>query len=70
MIRFCCYYCKGFREDTCEKPQCYNAFAHPKDIKEGKWYCSPNEGGECPETITNDGKMTDAHKECWKVINK
>ena len=68
MIDYCCYYCKKFRDDTCDKPICYNAYGHPETKQEGKWYCEPNEGKECPETITNNGRMVDAHKECWQKV--
>jgi len=65
MIKYCCYYCGKFANDTCEQPKCYNAYAHPQDVEEGKWYCQPYEGGECGETITNNGPMAEEHKDCW-----
>ena len=66
MIQHCCYYCKKFIEDTCKKPICYNAYAHPSDIKEGNWYCQQYEGSECGETVANDDSMAEANKECWE----
>ena len=65
MIKYCCYYCQGFRKDTCKEPICYNAFGHPQTPQEGKWFCEMYEGGECGETITHNGKMAEAHKDCW-----
>lgn len=65
MIKYCCYYCQSFREGTCKEPICYNALGHPQSPKEGKWFCEMYEGGECGETITNNGKMVEAHKDCW-----
>ena len=67
MIKYCCYYCGKFADDTCEKLKCYNAYAHPQDIKEGKWYCQQYEDSECGETITNNGSMAEAHKDCWRA---
>ena len=69
MINYCCYYCKKFRDNTCQEPKCYNAYAHPSSLKEGKWYCLVYEGNECGETITNNGKMAEAHKNCWEANN-
>ena len=70
MIKSCCFYCQKFKDDVCKDPICYNAFARPivmikGKLKEDKWYCQQYEGGECGETITNGGKMNEAHKECW-----
>ena len=66
MIKYCCYYCQKFKEDTCKEPICYNAHAHPDSVKEGKWFCQQYEGSECGETITNNGKMGESHKDCWE----
>jgi len=69
MIKYCCYYCKKFRNDTCVNPICYNAYAHPNSIKEGQWYCRQYEGGMCGETTTGNGKMAEAHMGCFEASN-
>ncbi len=61
MIKYCCYYCAKFRDDTCKNPICYNAFAHTNH----NWFCYPYENKTCGETITNDGLMRETHKKCW-----
>jgi len=60
MIKYCCYYCKHLKSDKCVK--CYPALGG----KEYIIYCQVKDG-ECDETITNNGKMADAHKECWEL---
>ena len=65
MIKYCCFYCQKLGDNVCKEPICYNAFAYPKWKIEGEWYCNQYEGKECGETITNDGKMAEVHKDCW-----